>query len=713
MRIVPDEIQEILDARINVQLLFVVKITWYDDEQEETHWYSTKEFDNVNAYVQEFGSFDQALTNQGGVSNVLEVTFVDYYGHFKHMLDQYDPFDKRLKAEVFFTVEGATDHLVPIFNGVLRGNVVWNEEATNLTVEIDDIQEDEDPLLFEPERSELPEGMLRENIEVHPWPLVIGGVFKAPTRRLAQTPRTYVRGPGYTDPTGLSFAGWTSPDEPGTNTPITVPVRTEDPFPFPVGPTLPISMIFKGETFFNIFVQGIFGYDDASDTYTFTFDPGTANPLWFETPMDVSAVGSASQGILQTDWSPPPHLEHLFVKAQDTEGETHYTKVARQIGNTYQITRDLGVESPIEFQQILAAAKAPWYKRIHRIPEDTELRLANWDYSNIYILGTSDVVVQNLWVGTSDGYKWIPEDFYTVHRPVFPGYTYLWPGAPACTYVKVHFQALNMFFEQEAAEGFDGFGEQILFDGYTSGPLLSSIKSGYQYKVDGPEPEGDPPIPLAFSMIDQQDKHEFLTDVVWQHGATHRIKPPNIFEMKYLFMEDQPIRYSFNDTNVQENSIEITTTPFTNIDTIVDVAIEQRDYSLPLIDYRLKNNTERYGDRFNEYDFYALRDVLHSRQIANWWFWNRSKAWWVLRFNTFLPALKLEPYDFVELNFSDLKFYDVSKGTPLENHASLPTEATSSLTDGTIVGFIRDLSYDLPNGLINVEVQLGGFGYEF
>jgi len=708
VRNIPEEIQEILDSRINVELLFVVKITWFDEEQQETHWYSTKEFGGVNAYVQEFGSFDQALTNQGGVSNVLRVTFLDYYGHFKHMLDQYDPYDKRLKAEVFFTVEGATDHLVPIFNGVLRGNIVWNEEETNLTVEIDDIQEDEDPLLYEPHRDDLPAGMLRDNLEEHAWPLVVGRVFKAPTRRLARTPRAYVNGPGHTDPTGLSFAGWTSPEGVGSTAPITVPVKFQDPFPFPIGTNLPVSMIFKDQTYFNIFVQGVFDWTGTS--YTFTFNPDTANPLWFEDVMDVSAVGGSSQGVYQTDWSPPPHLEHLFIKVQDTEGQTHYTKVARQIGNTYQITRDLGVESPVEFQRILAAAKAPWYKRIHRIPEDTELRLHGWDYSNVYILGMKSLNVDSLWVNTSDGYKWIPPQFYTLRRPGTPTYVSLWPGAPQVTYAKVHFDALNFFFEQEAAEGFDGFGEQIVVDAERIEPALTMIKPGYQYKVDGPDLEA--PIPLAFSVIDQQDKHDFLTDVVWQHGATHRIKPNNIFEMKYLFLEDQPIRYSFNDTNVQENSIEITTTPFTNIDTIVDVAIEQRDYSRPLIDYRLTANRERYGDRFNEYDFFALREPLHARQIANWWFWNRSRAWWVLRFNTFLPAIKLEPFDFVDLTLSDLKFYDVAKGTPLENHASLPEGAESPLTDGTLIGFIRDINYNLPEGLINLEVQIGGYGYD-
>ena len=703
MREIPATIQEKLDEKIGLLPLVVVHVEWPFGEEA---WYSTEEFvsgeHEVLQYIQSVQDLDQAMRIDGGSSSAINITFLDYFGHFKRKFDKYDWFDRNIVVTVYLTFEGAENELIPIIQGAFRGQIRWNEEESTLNVDIDDTQEDDDELLFVPEKRNIPSTglevptwtQLRTFANESPWPFIVGSVFRAPATRVVDPPKAVTSQTVFLDP-GLSFDNWSFVSN-GTTGWVDLPVRPIQPWPFPLGPDLDVNLVFREETYVSLKVTGHFTIIDGQ--FMFRFNTANMNPIWY-TNVPVVPIDNGKFRIdIDTGTTPVPRLQHSYVQLNDSQNSI--LRVSHQTLNICHFSEEFNDS----YSWILRASKAPPYKFISEIPINSEIHIMDWNYANAYVIGMDAIQVHNLYVPDGDGVIWIPPTMYEVYNTTGIDTNRLWLGHHPCTYVVLDEDLFLYHIEQVTQTEQDGVRDQILFDGTKISfvSVLNQIKPEYEYSVDGPEPDPEPP--LAFAIYTQQDKHDILTDIVWQLGAVHRIRPNNQFDMKYLIMtgDKHPTRYIFNDSNVEVNSIVLSTTPIDDVRTNVDFVYESPDLMRSLWIENHKVNMDKYGDRRDEFEFWALRDLFTAVEVANFWLHRTESIWLTVSFNTFLDAIRLELWDYVELHLSPFVFYNIADGTPLQHHKD--TVAESGMWNQK--GWIRHIEYNIMQGFVNVELQL-------
>ena len=749
--------------------LFILSIDWED----ETIYYSTHEFTFLNqendpvqvySYVESFSNVESVLRSDGfGTSDFVIVNLLDYYGHFKNQIDEYNLFKKDMKCNLYLvnkvtlsetlqtnpnlTNLEQEDISLHVLSGKVRGRINYNQQNKILSVEVENYNENQE-LLYIPDKEEIIEPLLRNFLIEEPWPFIQGSVKNLPIPRLAKAPSMTVAERLDIDQLIIiinwHYQGTAFPapeeDDPTENT-FTLKLNPIDDFQFPLNEPLKFNLVYREETFYNVIIEGEF----ISET-EFQFHRDDVTAIWYENVQieELEPFGEGRFRILDT---PTPWLQHMFVRiGHDYTGEGDFrnstvTRCRRQEGDICEIAIRNFFSGTVEnwegwegtlYNTIQAAAKMHPVRRIKFIPEGAEMSLMEWPHGEYYVVsGSTDVIVDRVKVDTSDGMVEIPEAAYQViqtdgedtnrlfDREGFEGEI----SHPPCTYIHFNEDVFLRFYEQRASEKFDGIGEQVLVDCHvdpdsldTELSLMENMferlqKQNPEFVLNGSislvtDPytvsrENDDVEDINFALIEQEDFSDILEDYAWQTGAAVRVfgKQINLINRinSPLFLESLESSFTFNDSNVIENSILLSYTNPGDVRTVFEIDIMHPDFSLDLETKTKKKNTKLYGRIPERFEFYTIDP---SQEIIDFWMEQRSNIWLLISFDTTLEATHLRNFDLVNVELSNLNFYDVAKGTPLEHH--IHTIVTSPLWSGQ--GYIFDISMN--RNLVNVTVKL-------
>ncbi len=180
--------------------------------------------------------------------------------------------------------------------------------------------------------------------------------------------------------------------------------------------------------------------------------------------------------------------------------------------------------------------------------------------------------------------------------------------------------------------------------------------------------------PSSFCLFDRRNVLDLVQDIAWQARCAVFIKN-RVAYMQYLAEIPAPIA-TFDESNVEENSLEMSLTPTEDIVTKL-VASWQQDYAY---DKKVKSivryNINKYGTIEEDYDFFIYNTLEMVRKAATFWLIRKANSFKKVSFTTFMTNVDLETFDAVNLHFQN-NFFSNGPVTCLIDSVQYNSESNS------------------------------------
>lgn len=461
MLTIPSSLQTVFDAGQGLTPRFILGINWETTGSVE---YSTEEFDtwpDVYKYVEEFSGYE-SVSQVDGMSQVssIEITFNDFYGHMKEMLDKNDIFDKANTCDLYLTTHNGTERM-KLFEGGIKDPLDWSEDGKKLTLSIVSSLSDGiigyTPSIDDVSTSEPSYDYWEEFFVGQPWPEVFGQVRYYPLAKVAE--RKYCE---------------TVEEETYDSGQTTVILPIDDLRTFATDDTkaeaeVYVNLVGEIQGKFSIIAQGRFhtkaqiltdfplysGEADYGFVITDSVDvsDNKITDTWYKTiPFEFLDTDGLGEDTSDGDVDPPTRIKLLlgddydslnsyigedwqgntltgsdddawiqFMKARfswsfSTSSTTQVAKIVDQTGNICTLDRKLSL---ITDPTLTSNERMVWAKKaitkIWKIPVGT--KIFSMTDKDFYIADLKkDTVISDVYIDTGDGMKPISRNQYTVEN---------------------------------------------------------------------------------------------------------------------------------------------------------------------------------------------------------------------------------------------------------------------------------------------------------
>lgn len=155
--------------------------------------------------------------------------------------------------------------------------------------------------------------------------------------------------------------------------------------------------------------------------------------------------------------------------------------------------------------------------------------------------------------------------------------------------------------------------------------------------------------PMNFVVTEPIDAIVLAEIIAWEHKIA-LVTFGNEVRLVYL-NEDPTSSYTFDSTNTELRSVELSYTPQSEI--ITQFRFKYKEYkndTEPTIVIGFNNNVIRYGERQQDIDVTSLDNKEAVLDLVKFWGNRLSRAWRQVTFSARLDAIVLQPFDAVTIN---------------------------------------------------------------
>lgn len=315
-------------------------------------------------------------------------------------------------------------------------------------------------------------------------------------------------------------------------------------------------------------------------------------------------------------------------------------------------------------------------------PADVEVHLFDQANPDVYVASAIEldevkVVYGQRRVTLPDGrektiFAPIPESYYTVQLasayPVNSAYaSAIIIDPPLSTYTQANWDN-NIFVSAKSTVGPNVIDVvEYILDNYTDLSIDSTSFSHARSVLAD--------VPVNFAVFDTRDALSFVEEILYQARCAL------IIEVGYAIIkvlaENPTSVMTFNETNVGLKSITITSSDTSDISTkliakwndtyrhIPPLALVNTTATLsqilkaitpgsaiPIKQRYYTSNSEYYGHLEKDVDVYIYNTELGVNKFLDFYGIRYANVWRKISFETFLPAIRLQPFDAVTLNFT-------------------------------------------------------------
>jgi hypothetical protein len=218
-------------------------------------------------------------------------------------------------------------------------------------------------------------------------------------------------------------------------------------------------------------------------------------------------------------------------------------------------------------------------------------------------------------------------------------------------------------------------------------------------------------IDANFAFLDHRDALKVCQEIAWQ-GRCALTTDSELATLVFLDTEPSPIM-TFDESLIELKTMELSSTPVSDIYTrlvgtwnkdyrdiprltrgnesihekvreIVRAMLDSRESKVTSSEYEVyTNNVDKYGIKAREEPVYIYNNSDNVIATLKYWGYIGSNSWKLVKFNTFLPALILKPFDAVAFNMSD-----------------------TTLLHSAVLGIVHSTSYNHKNKSVALEIWL-------
>jgi len=157
--------------------------------------------------------------------------------------------------------------------------------------------------------------------------------------------------------------------------------------------------------------------------------------------------------------------------------------------------------------------------------------------------------------------------------------------------------------------------------------------------------------PSHFPLLERVDTMATIERIAWQARCAAYIKGSTVY-LKYLSAEEAALD-TLTEADILRESFALEFTPTEDLVTKF-TALWTKDHSEPeKLKFTIRNNTARYGDIEQEYDFFIYNVQALVEKSITFWSIRYSNTWKIVTFRTALTKLDFESLDTIALTLVD------------------------------------------------------------
>ena len=656
--------------------LYAIGIDWGEGEEI----YSTLEGPTIYSFVRDFSNYSSSTSVDGWNSSEINVTLLDSLGYFKEKLNTQDLY--QLECNVYIATRLSSQFTL-LFVGHIRDEVVWNEEEKTLTFDV--VSKPIDFTIgYTPQLEDIVVGerdFYETRLSNESWPGVFGSVDHYPIVQPSQ----------YNNVTLSTFYNYN-----GVGT-YAFYYNEQDAWPVSQTGDEPIPFIFASSNFWvgalgfikedgqdNKYIEIVSTQGDRNFNTTFY----TSIPFSGQGSIDAESGGRNTRVLLAPSMSTQgpmssnpqnPWIKGMEVVIQSNFGQSIVQQSTTCVEQDGLLCTFTGILTLGSNNTIVRAGKS--LAGVSTFPEGTRVSRADIPYT--FVVDTkNDTSVAGLYVEDED--KLISIDEYTVKHSSLDDYVIPLNSHRPHTWVEINGWENIRWFSYES--------EQVpkLLCSATSevdtDQNLINYVLGKNLEVAG--------APINFVALDEEKAETLVPEVAWQRGKAVQVSETDITLVNLVNPPD-PV-YTFDDSNVLENSISIELVPFNDVVTVFNYRYIGKSYLYDIRERKLKKNVDKYGENEFDVDLYVYNDTANADLALQFWMDKLSSTRYYLHLTTFMGAFGLEVWDRVEVDLRGSNFIDELPLTLSKSKYEEPNLQVS--------GWVREVEPD--QGLVNVKIEI-------